>query len=352
MSGESSVRLAAKAVRHHPRLLWAAVALAACVLPLSDRLLPRDLAIAAHLPAVFAFAVAGLGLTVLTGFAGLLNLGAAAFVAVGAYSYAILTWSGYPFQLGFWLGLLAAVAAGALAGVALAIPTLRLRGDYVAIVTLGAGEIVQDLLRNLDPITLGTQGINPLPRPMLPGLEFAPDRYLPYYYLYLVLLAVAVLAVSNLRRSRLGRAWVALRDDELAARALGIDTPRVKLAAFATCAALCAAGGALLAALYGSSIEPGYYDFQLSVILVCIVIVGGLGSIPGALLGALVMIGFNAIVLAKAADWMNRHGLSGGSVFSQPGNWKFLIFGLALVLMARFRPGGLIPARARPEGGR
>ena len=352
MPGDSSVRMAAAVVRRHPRLLWAAAALAMCVLPVTDRLLPRELAIGSHFPAIFAFALAGLGLTVLTGFAGLLNLGAAAFVAVGAYSYAILTWPGYPFQWGFWGGLLAAVVAGAIAGAALAIPTLRLRGDYVAIVTLGAGEIVQDILRNLDPITLGTQGINPLPRPYVPGIVFSPEHYLPYYYLYLALLAVAVLAVSNLRYSRVGRAWVALRDDELAARALGLDTPRVKLAAFTTCAALCAASGALLAALYGSSIEPGYYDFQLSVVLVCMVIVGGLGSIPGALLGAFAMIGFNAIVLSKLTDWMNRNGLSGGSVLSQPGNWKYLVFGLALILVVRFRPGGLIPARARPEGGR
>jgi branched-chain amino acid transport system permease protein len=213
-------------------------------------------------------------------------------------------------------------------------------------------EIVQDLIRNLDPLTLGTQGLNPLPRPLLPGVEFSPTAHLAYYYLYLGLLAVAVVVVANLRRSRVGRAWIAIRDDELAARALGLDTTRMKMLAFVTSGALCAAAGALLAAFWASSIGPGYFDFQLSVVLICIVIVGGLGSVPGALLGALLMAGLNAIVLARVADWANRQGLSGTNVLSQPGNWKYLIFGLALIIIVRFRPGGLIPARAEAEASR
>jgi len=352
MPGQSSVRLAAATVRRYPRLVWAAVCLAGLVLPLSDRLLPQAWTVTQHLPVVFAYALAGLGLTVLTGFTGLLNLGAAAFLAVGAYSYGILTWPGHPFALGFWGGLVAAIGCGAVAGALIGLPTLRLRGDYVAIVTLGVGEIIQDLIRNLDPLTLGTQGLNPLPRPVLPGVEFSPTAHLAYYYLYLGLLAVAVVAVFNLRRSRVGRAWVAVRDDELAARSLGIDTTRAKLLAFITSGALCAAAGALLAAFWASSIGPGYFDFQLSVVLICIVIVGGLGSVPGALLGALLMAGLNAIVLARIADWVNRQGLSGTNVLAQPGNWKYLIFGLALILIMRFRPGGLLPARAEAEASR
>ncbi len=327
-------------------LMPLAVLAVVALLPLTDRLLGPKLAFANALPQVFVYALLTLGLTVVTGFTGLLNLGVIAFMAIGVYAYAIITCPVYPFQIGFWPGLVLTTVTGAAAGLLLGLPTMRLRGDYLAIVTLGFGEIVQDCLKNLDVVTKGTTGINPLPPPQVPwatAVTHGAPGYVPTYYLYLVLLALAVVVVRNLRQSRTGRAWLAIREDELAARAMGIGVAKQKLAAFAVGAALCAAGGALFAALRGTSIEPGYYDFQNSTLVLAAVIVGGLGSIPGALLGALLVFGLNLIVLTKLVELFPQ--TAGGNVLLNPLNWKCLIYGLALVLMMRFRPQGLLPAR-------
>src|SRR5262249_11471422 len=154
-----------------------------------------------------------------------------AFMAIGAYTFAILTCEIYPFQIGFWPGLLASLGVGALAGVILGLPTMRVSGDYLAIVTLGFGEIVQDTLRNLEGITKGTQGINPLPAPTFLRYQFAAEDFIPWYYLFLGILVVIVLISSNLERSRTGRTWIAIREDELAARCMGINTVGAKLSA-------------------------------------------------------------------------------------------------------------------------
>jgi branched-chain amino acid transport system permease protein len=315
------------------------------LLPAIDLTLPDSVKFASFMPSIMAFAIIGLGLNIISGFTGLLNLGAAAFMAIGVYTFSILTCPIYPFQIGFFPGLIAAALAGGAAGLLLSLPTMRLRGDYVAIVTLGFGEIVQDVLKNLDAVTKGTQGLNPVAAPALPGITFGVESYLPWYYLYLTLLLAVVWLCHNLRQSRLGRAWVAVREDELAARAMGLSTPKVKLMAFAIGSALCAVGGALFASLRGTSIEPSYYDFQQSVIILCIVIVGGMGNITGVLLGALIMVGFNNIVLTKLTEAMTRNGITGDNVLASPGNWKFLLYGLALILMMRLRPEGLLPAK-------
>ncbi len=315
------------------------------LLPACELALPAGLRIGSLVPPILIFAIIGLGLNIVVGFTGLLNLGSAAFMAIGAYAFSVVTCPVHPFQIGFWAGLAVATAVGALTGLVLGLPTLRLRGDYLAIVTLGFGEIVQDVLKNLDAITKGTQGLNPVPPPTLGGYAFSTTSYVPWYYLLLALLGGAVWLCANLRRSRTGRTWVAVREDELAARACGIPVVRAKLLAFSLGAALCAAGGALWASLHGTSIEPGFYDFQLSVVVLCIVIVGGLGSIPGVLLGAVIMIGFNSIVLTKLTDLLARHGATSANVLAAPGNWKYLVFGLALILMMRHRPEGLLPAR-------
>ena len=317
------------------------ILLVAILLPLSDRLLPGKLAFAGQLPVIFAYALCSLGLTVVTGFTGMLHLGVIAFMAIGVYAYAIATCGVYPFQIGFWPGVALATLSGAVAGVVLGLPTMRLRGDYLAIVTLGFGEIVQDCLKNLDVVTKGTTGINPLPSPSLPGLAMN-HGYLPNYYILLALLVLAVVMVRNLKRSRVGRAWLAIREDELAARSMGIRVARQKLAAFAVGAALCAAGGALFAAVQKSSIEPSYYDFQGSVLVVASVIIGGLGSIRGALLGALLVFGFNGIVLSKVVELL-PHSTTTTNVLLNPLNWKCLIYGLVLVLMMRYRPQGILP---------
>lgn len=338
--GGAAERLSGWSARMH----WILLGLAA-LLPLLDWFLPREFQIAELVRPIFIFAILGMGLNVVTGFTGLLNLGVAAFMAIGAYSYAILTCDIYPFQLGFWSGLLCAAVAGAGAGVVLGLPTLRLRGDYLAIVTLGFGEMMQDSLKNLDVITKGTQGINPLPSPTLFGYAFTANQPLPWYYLLLGLLAIVVALTRNLETSRVGRTLISIREDELAASCMGIDPMKAKLLAFATGAAMCSTAGALWGAYLGSSGEPGNYDFQVSILALCIVIVGGMGSISGVLLGAFVMIGFNSIFLSKLSDLLSQKGLIGDSVYASPVNWKYMIFGLALILMMRYRPEGLLPSR-------
>jgi branched-chain amino acid transport system permease protein len=299
---------------------------------------------------VFIFAIMGLGLNVVVGYTGLLHLGVAAFMAIGVYAYAILTCNIYPFQLGFWSAALIAPAVCAAAGVALGSPTMRLRGDYLAIVTLGFGEIVQDVLKNLDAVTKGTQGINPLPPPALPGYRLVAAVYEPWYYLYLAVLVVLVLLLRNLENSRLGRQWVSIREDELAATCMGINPTKTKLLAFAIAAAICGLAGVLWASKLETTAEPTTYDFNVSITVLCIAIVGGLGSLNGVLAGSAIIMGFD-ILLKKVTEAIQRHGVtSGESVFLAPTNWKYLVFGLALVLMMRFKPEGILPSsRMREE---
>ncbi|MEY3143632.1 MAG: hypothetical protein RLY21_2125 [Planctomycetota bacterium] len=319
------------------------------LVPLLDFVLP-SVQLSAQMRTVIVFAILGLGLNIVVGWTGLLNLGIGAFMAIGAYAFGIATCEIYPFQIGFWPGILLAGAVGALAGFLLGAPTLRLRGDYLAIVTLGFGEIVQDALKNLEPITKGTQGINPLPTPWLPLPELfgtvSNETPVRWFYLYLAILAVVVYLARNLEFSRLGRQLFAVREDELAARCMAIEPDKAKLKAFAMGAALAAMAGAMFASLLSSTGEPANYDFQVSILALCIVIVGGIGSITGVLVGAIVMVGLSNVVLPNLTQALQRNGIgSTGSVFSSPDNYKYLIFGLALVLMMRYRPDGIIHSR-------
>lgn len=323
--------------------------LVAIAWPAVELVLPSALHIGSLLPKILAFAFLAIGLNIVTGSTGLLHLGSAAFVAIGAYTFAIVTTPSYPFQVGFWPGLVLAGIAGTAAGLVLGLPTTRLRGDYLAIATLGFGEIVVDLLKNLDGITKGTQTIGELPKPWLgvslPSITSSSTAWIWWYWLYLALLALAVVAIHRLEGSRIGRAWIAVREDELAAGAMGANVARVKLGAFAIGATLCAMGGALYACLLGNSSDPANYDFTLSVVAVCMVILGGLGSLTGVMVGALVIGGFNIIIIDKVSQWLG----SEGSMLTSLTNWKFLIFGLVMVLMMRFRPAGLIPERRQRE---
>ena len=327
------------------RFHWAFL-LAAAAVPVVGLFVPAVRTFGELLRPIFIMAILALGLNILTGFTGILNLGVAAFMALGAYAYAILTCDIYPFRLGFWPAVLLTVLAGLLAGLMLGLPTLRLRGDYLAIVTLGFGEIVQDSLKNLEVITKGTQGINPVPAPTFAGYTFQAGVYAPWYYLFLGILALVVLFNRNLQRSRIGRAWIAIREDELAESCMGVNPMKMKLLAFALGAAQCSLAGALWASFLGSSGEPGNYDFQVSIIALCIVIVGGLGNIGGVLLGALVVVGCNSLVLETITNFLKAHELiSSTNVYTAPGNWKYLLFGMALILMMRFKPEGLLPSR-------
>ena len=320
-----------------------------------------EISVGMQLTYLFIYAILALGLNVVVGYTGLLHLGIAAFFGIGAYIAGILTVSAYPFQTGFLVAIIAATLGAAILGMLLGAPTLRLRGDYVAIVTLGFGEVTRFTLRNLDEITAGTRGLNPLPPPQLPAfmhaplgwLGIVPDWSLDYrlfYYLSLGLLVAVIWLLANLQRSRLGRAWVAIREDELAATCMGINAARVKLSAFGIGCGLAGMAGCLYATTLTSTAGPDAFDFNRSMIILCCVIIGGLGSLRGALLGVFLLIGFDNVVaplldgLIQAAD-INPTG----NRFLTFSNWKLMIFGLALVLMVRFRPEGLLPS-ARIEG--
>lgn len=320
--------------------------LVACLLPPIDMLLPREWQFASMLRPIFLYAILGLGLNIVTGYTGVLHLGTAGFMAVGAYAFSILTCDIFPFQLSFFPAIALATAIGGGVGLLLGLPTSRLTGDYLAIVTLGFGEIIQALLRNLESITKGTQGINPLPAPVIFGYAFSPEFYVPWYYLFLAILLFTAVAIHNVRFSRVGRGWLAIREDELAAKCMGVAVSRQKLVAFAFGSAVCTLAGALWASHLGSSTEPSNYDFQISIIALCIVIVGGMGSIRGAILGAVVMVGFNSILLEKFSATLLSSGIiSPDTVYFKPSNWKFAIFGLALIVMMRVKPDGLFAER-------
>jgi branched-chain amino acid transport system permease protein len=373
---------------------WEAMTL--LVLVLLPRLvllvLPRQLAepIGSRVTDLFVFGILALGLNVVVGYTGLLHLGIGAFFGIGAYITGILTVGSYPFQVGLTAALVASALGTALCGLVLGAPILRLRGDYLALVTLGFGEVVKVTLRNLEAITAGTQSLGPLVPPtvpawLAPGLtsvlrvvagpsvaqqgeqlaDFTTD-YRLYYFLALAMLAGTVLLLRNLEDSRLGRAWVALREDELAASCMAINTTRIKLAAFALGSALAGVAGCLYATKLTNTANPETYGFSLSITVLCCLILGGLGSIRGALLGVLLLQGYEFILAplldqwaqgarAGMLDWLTLHfpntfpeegsALAKVQTLLTFSNWKLMTFGLVLILMVRFRPAGLLPSR-------
>jgi branched-chain amino acid transport system permease protein len=267
---------------------------------------------------LFIYCILALGLNVMVGYTGLVHLGIAAFFGIGAYLMAILTVPMYPFQIGFLAATIVSVLATAGIGLALGAPTLRLRGDYLAIVTLGFGEVVKVTLRNLEQITGGMKGLNPVPPPGAGvkvggidlGLAFAIDpRW--FYYLSLLALAGVVVAMRRLEQSRLGRAWVAVREDELAASAMGISATRVKLSAFAMSSAVAGLAGCLYAASLSTTADPNAYDFNRSIMVLCAVILGGLGSIPGTILGVAILVGFDTVLAPWAPSLVLAASTSG-----------------------------------------
>jgi len=316
-----------------------------------------EISIGMQLTYIFIYAILALGLNVVVGYTGLLHLGIAAFFGIGAYITGILTVPAYPFQVGFAAALVLSAAGAALLGVLLGAPTLRLRGDYLAIVTLGFGEVTRFTLRNFEEITAGTRGLNPVPPPVLPAwtnaplaaLGITPDWSLDYrlfYYLTLGLLLLVVLLLKNLERSRIGRAWIAVREDELAATCMGINAARVKLSAFALGCGLAGLAGCLYATTLTSTAGPDAFDFNRSIIMLCCIILGGLGSLRGALLGVVLLIGFDNVFAPALDGLMQRANINpSGSAWLTFSNWKLMIFGLALIVMMRFRPEGLLPNR-------
>ena len=267
------------------------------------------------------YVVLALGLNIVVGYAGLLDLGFAAFFAVGAYTVGITTLN---FGLNFWLALPLAVLFAMIAGVIIGAPTLRLRSDYLAIVTLGFGEIVRIAARNLRE-TGGASGLIGIQKPELFGWKISTS--LDFYYVFCVLAILAVIVSVRLVNSRLGRAWLYVRHDEDAAEAMGIDRVRVKLAAYVVGAIYGSIGGAFFAANLGA-VSPESFSFKQSVLILMAVILGGMGKIPGVILGAFI------VILAP-------------ELLRDAGDLRLLIFAVGLLLIMLFRPSGIWPARAR-----
>jgi branched-chain amino acid transport system permease protein len=312
------------------------------------------------------FVALALGLNIVVGLAGLLDLGYVAFFAVGAYSWAIFgsphgnilfaaesfplsAWWFYPFLV---IGLL--VAAGT--GVVLGLPVLRLRGDYLAIVTLGFGEVIRVLANNLDKpinVTNGPKGITPISRPPLP-LDLSYP--LAFYFLALLIVLVVILVNRRLEDSHIGRAWEAIREDQLAAQAMGVPLVRAKLLAFACGASFAGVMGVVFAAKQ-IFINPESFTFLESIGVLAMVILGGMGSIPGAIIGATVVTVLNLQVLKGLSLWLNELKNAGVTVLGyslanlptqlEPAKYERMIFGIILVLMMIFRPQGIFPARRR-----
>ncbi len=310
------------------------------------------------------YVILALGLNIVVGFAGLLDLGYVAFFAIGSYAWGMIGSNQFGILTGvhvnpqlwpwfFWPMLLGAALIAALSGVLLGAPTLRLRGDYLAIVTLGFGEIVPIVFLELDKYTNGTNGIVGVYPPAFPGADWTTST--PYYYLILALIVFTIFANVRLRDSRLGRAWVAIREDEIAASSSGINLVNTKLFAFAAGAFFSGIAGAYHAAKLGG-VSPDNFSFGDSVIYLAMVVIGGIGSIPGVIVGALVVYSINQFILDTiAADPSSfLHPVYAGITQFVPGftfgNIRNLIFGIILVTIMIFRPEGLIPsARRRRE---
>ncbi len=296
-----------------------------------------------------------LGLNIVVGFAGLLDLGYIAFYAVGAYLYALLASPHFGLHLPVWLIIPAGAVLAGIFGVLLGAPTLRLRGDYLAIVTLGFGEIIRIFLNNLNApvnITNGPQGISGIDPIRMGGVSLArPIDFLgitvpslhAYYYLFLALALLIVFIGIRLEDSRIGRAWVAIREDEIAAKACGINTRNIKLLAFAMGASFGGVAGGLFAG-FQAFVSPESFSLMESVMVLCMVVLGGMGHIPGVILGG--------ILLTVLPEFF-RHSAGPlqvalfGKVLLDPEALRMLLFGLALIAVMLYRPAGLWPSGTR-----
>jgi branched-chain amino acid transport system permease protein len=301
------------------------------------------------------YVLLALGLNIVVGFAGLLDLGYIAFYAIGAYTYALLASPQFGLHLPFWVILPIGAGIAALFGVLLGAPTLKLRGDYLAIVTLGFGEIVRIFLNNLSRpvnITNGPQGIARIDPFRLDGFSFGTyETFLglefsgPIKYYYLLLAVALGIIVVNLRlqNSRVGRAWEAIREDEIAARAMGIDTRNLKLLAFAMGASFGGVAGGMFSAIQ-AFISPESFVLVESIMVVSMVVLGGMGNIWGVILGAL-LLSFVPEILRWTVEPLQQALF--GRMLVEPEVIRMLLFGLALVLVMLFRPAGLLPSAVR-----
>jgi branched-chain amino acid transport system permease protein len=398
-----------------PTLAWNSFSFATFVNPTVGCTTQKPLIWMFAMIVMIIYALQAMGLNIVAGYAGLLDLGYVAFFAIGAYTMGLLNsdqlvaqdylW----FKFGFWIVIWICAAMAAFFGLLLGAPTLPLRGDYLAIVTLGFGEIIPIVAKNLeevrifepislffaqltaqkieltdrmgqfaemanraicflgckpnDPldITAGTKGISPIDGPVLGfgnlSYKFVNGDYIPWYFLALALIVLSAFFIFRLRASRMGRAWVSMREDELAANAMGVDLVRTKLAAFIIGAMFSGFAGAFYGS-YVSFIEPGSFAFDISVQVLAMVILGGTGNITGVLVGAAILKLLDLVVLERIKQFVN--GITQGLIFKGIDNpglllyvndvtdataYKILIFGLILVVMMKVRPEGLIPAQ-------
>ncbi|MBI5410314.1 MAG: branched-chain amino acid ABC transporter permease [Nitrospirae bacterium] len=305
-------RIKLPAVPFNAKIATTAAIISALILPFLMKDYYTDIAILAGIYIILA-----LGVNIVIGFSGLLHLGFAAFYGIGAYSNALLTTS---LGLDFWSALVLTLPLTSLAGFLLAFPSLRLRGDYLAIVTLGFGEIIRLVLNNWDSVTRGPNGISNIPSPVLLGFEIG--RLTHYYYLVFGFVLIAAFVVKRVQRSRTGRAWLAIREDETAAESMGINTRKYKYMALTFGAFWAGLAGALFASKM-HFVSPESFTFMESVFVVCMIILGGLGSVPGVILGSL--------ILVLLPELLRDFQL-----------YRMLALGVGLVLMMIFRPDGLI----------
>jgi branched-chain amino acid transport system permease protein len=316
-------------------------------------------------PAILIFTLLALGLNIVVGFAGLLDLGYAAFFAIGGYTAAFLTSPISPlapyFHTNFYPAMIIAFCTAALFGIILGAPTLRLRGDYLAIVTLAFGEIVPRVFLNLDKLTYGSKGINQIGRPTVPTIEdgqlglkeLGPSDQVGWYYLIFVIGCLSVFIIYRLANSRVGRAWMAMREDELAASAMGIDLVQTKLLAFALGASFSGFAGSLWASML-QVIDPFQFDFSISIIVLCMIILGGIGNIWGVIFGGVVLGFYDRVLTQQLTNWLHQVGatiplpLLGDALQAiDLSQYKYMTLGVALVILMLTRPEGIFPNRQR-----
>ncbi|WP_071547147.1 high-affinity branched-chain amino acid ABC transporter permease LivM [Pseudodesulfovibrio hydrargyri] len=310
-------------LQSHPIFKFTALgllALAAAVYPWVFDLYQTNIMISC-----LVYIVLGLGLNIVVGLAGLLDLGYVAFYAVGAYAYALCNMH---WNIGFWYMLPVGAVLGAILGILLGFPVLRLRGDYLAIVTLGFGEIIRLVLENWGDVTMGPSGISSIARPGLFGVKLGVVGSTQYmFYIMVALMVLTIFCVNRLQNSRIGRAWLALREDEIACQAMGIDKMKTKLMAFALGATWAGMAGVVFAAKT-TFINPASFTFWESAIILSIVVIGGMGSIRGVIAGA--------VILILVPEYLRE--------FAQ---FRMLLFGSIMVLVMVFRPQGLISAKRK-----
>jgi branched-chain amino acid transport system permease protein len=339
-----------------PAKVWVGVALVAVALAL----LPFVAALAGQawvriLNFAMIYIMLALGLNIVVGFAGLLDLGYIAFYAVGAYMYALLASPHFNIHLPFWVILPMGAGLACIFGVLLGAPTLKLRGDYLAIVTLGFGEIIRIFLNNLNApvnVTNGPQGVNIIDPFRVDGFSFAqagPVFGIPFsgpqkYYYVLLLITIGVIVINlRLQNSRLGRAWEAIREDEVAAKAMGINTRNVKLLAFAMGASFGGIAGGIFSATQ-EFVSPESFGLFESIIVLAMVVLGGMGNIPGVILGAVLLTLLPEFLRSTMEPLQNALF---GRVLLDAETVRLLVFGIALVGIMLYRPAGLWPSAVR-----